>query len=80
MVSGYEYQDEEKKRDMADQVKVGDFEYAKNFLKKKCHLCQARFTHWNKPTLDRIDNKKNHSWNNVKPACVYCNRVKSDKD
>jgi ribosome-interacting GTPase 1 len=43
-------------------------------------MCNEGFTKENRPTLDRIDNKLNHSKSNVKPCCLYCNKIKSDKD
>ena len=58
-----------------------DYDYFKNlFSNSPCYICQAKFTELNKPTLDRIDNKKGHSKDNVKPCCVYCNVTKSNKD
>jgi hypothetical protein len=53
-----------------------------NFFKThiQCYMCKVHFTEKNKPTLDRIDNKKGHSLDNVEACCLYCNRVKSDKD
>jgi hypothetical protein len=34
----------------------------------------------NRPTLDRLNNKRPHTKNNFKPCCLYCNHFKSDKD
>jgi hypothetical protein len=43
-------------------------------------MCNEGFTDKNKPTLDRIDNNLGHSKSNVKPCCLYCIGIKSDKD
>ncbi|KAA6360980.1 MAG: hypothetical protein EZS28_043494 [Streblomastix strix] len=39
----------------------------KIFLSTGCHICKARFTSKNPPTLDRINNDRGHSADNVKP-------------
>ncbi|KAA6362105.1 MAG: hypothetical protein EZS28_042368, partial [Streblomastix strix] len=44
------------------------------------HMCNARFTWKNRPTLDRIDNSKGHSKDNVIPCCLYCNVCKANHD
>jgi hypothetical protein len=49
-------------------------------LEDKCYLCNEPFSWDNKPTLDRIDNSKGHSKENVKPCCLYCNKYKSNRD
>ena len=54
-----------------------DYEYFHNLiLISKCHICDEPFTYDNKPTLDRIDNTKGHSKDNVKLCCEYCNKCK----
>ncbi|KAA6382788.1 MAG: hypothetical protein EZS28_021685 [Streblomastix strix] len=40
-----------------------------NVNDNKCVICGDEFTLNNKPTLDRIDNKKGHSKDNVQPCC-----------
>ena len=45
-----------------------------------CVLCKEGFTFENKPTLDRIDNKKGHSLDNCQLTCASCNVVKSNRD
>jgi hypothetical protein len=45
-----------------------------------CHMCGEGFSFTNQPTLDRIDNDKPHTKENVKPCCLICNRFKADKD
>ena len=80
-VKSYEQQDIKGKRDISDNVKVSDYEYYHDLiLASKCYLCGEPFTYDNKPTLDRIDNKKGHSKLNCKLCCEYCNVVKSDRD
>ena len=80
-VDNYMWQDERANRNTKDNVTVNDYDYFKNlFSNSPCYICQAKFTELNKPTLDRIDNKKGHSKDNVKPCCVYCNVTKSNKD
>ena len=80
-VNGYKDQDEKAKRSTKDNVKEEDFEYFRDLFKNsKCYLCGEPFKRDNKPTLDRIDNKKGHTKDNVLPCCVYCNKCKSNKD
>ncbi|KAA6360974.1 MAG: hypothetical protein EZS28_043499, partial [Streblomastix strix] len=62
-------------------VGASDFEYFKQLFKvSNCSICGRKFTISNKPTLDRIDNSKGHSKDNVLPCCLYCNCFCSDKD
>lgn len=80
-VKGYLEQDKKAKRDTTNNVKDEDFEYFRELFKKeKCYLCGEPFKRDNKPTLDRLDNKKGHSIDNVKPCCEYCNKCKSNKE
>ena len=73
--------DERANRNTKDNISIDDYDYFKKlFSENPCYICQAKFTELNKPTLDRIDNKKGHSKDNVKPCCSYCNITKSDKD
>jgi hypothetical protein len=50
------------------------------FTTQRCHICNGQFSYQNKPTLDRINNKKGHSKDNVKPCCHYCNSAKANND
>jgi hypothetical protein len=55
----------------------------KELLKRqnnRCSICKSRFTDRNHPTLDRQDNKIGHTLDNVKFACLSCNRLKSNRD
>ncbi|KAA6376449.1 MAG: hypothetical protein EZS28_028024 [Streblomastix strix] len=70
-VLSYEVQDRCQKRDTTDNVKELDFEYFKQLFKdSKCAICGDEFTMNNKPTLDRINNLKGHSKDNVQPAYI----------
>ncbi|KAA6372693.1 MAG: hypothetical protein EZS28_031780 [Streblomastix strix] len=80
-VKGYQQQDKHKKRDTTNNVQDSDFDYFKQLFKvSNCSICGRKFTFDNKPTLDRIDNSKDHSKDNVLPCCLYCNCFCSDKD
>ena len=80
-VKGYQEQDIKAKRDASNNVKEEDYDYFRELFKNsKCYLCGEPFRKDNKPTLDRIDNSKGHSKENVKPCCEYCNKCKSNKD
>jgi hypothetical protein len=58
-----------------------DYQYFKELLENsKYSICNKSFTETNKPTLDRKNNKLNHTRDNVVPCCCYCNCVKSNKD
>ena len=81
MVNSYKQQDKKAKRDFENNVKAEDFEHFKNlFAESSCHICHSKFTFKNKPTLDRLDNEKGHSIDNVAPCCLYCNCYCSNKD
>jgi hypothetical protein len=80
-VNGYIKQDKAAKRNHENNVCEDDYEYYRNlFLTSKCHMCQARFSWNNKPTLDRLDNNIGHTKENVLPCCNYCNTCKSNRD
>ncbi|KAA6374147.1 MAG: hypothetical protein EZS28_030325, partial [Streblomastix strix] len=80
-VKGYLSQDKHKKRDTTNNVQDSDFDYFKQLFKvSNCSICGRKFTFDNKPTLDRIDNSKGHSKDNILPCCLYCNCFCSDKD
>ena len=58
-----------------------DYEYFKNLIENGCcWSCKTKFTYEVKPTLDRIDNKLAHTKENVRLACLYCNRFCADLD
>ncbi|KAA6353902.1 MAG: hypothetical protein EZS28_050571, partial [Streblomastix strix] len=70
-VKGYLSQDKHKKRDTTNNVQDSDFDYFKQLFKvSNCSICGRKFTFDNKPTLDRIDNTKGHSKDNVLPCCL----------
>ena len=78
---GYKEQDKAKDRDTSNNVSMADYEYFKELISNGvCYLCNEGFTNDNKPTLDRIDNDKPHTKDNVRLCCKYCNTVKSDRD
>ncbi|KAA6364955.1 MAG: hypothetical protein EZS28_039518, partial [Streblomastix strix] len=75
-VNSYNEQDKRKKRRIDHNIQYDDYEYFHDvFLTQRCHMCQARFTYDNQPTLDRIDNNKSHTKSNVLPCCLYCNNL-----
>ena len=83
-VKSYCAQDKKAGRDTSNNLKSEDFAFVKDLIESKfenkCWCCHSKFTWKNKPTLDRIDNEKAHTKDNVRPACLYCNRYCSDKD
>ena len=81
MVTRYKDQDEYANRPTKNNVTKDDFEYFKKLIDNGCcWCCKDKFTWLNKPTLDRIDNSKGHSKNNLRLACKYCNCYCSDCD
>ncbi|KAA6358418.1 MAG: hypothetical protein EZS28_046055, partial [Streblomastix strix] len=80
-VESYIEQDNKNGRDLSNNVTIDDYYYFKDIFKnQRCHICNARFTWKNRPTLDRIDNNKGHSKSNVLPCCLYCNTCKANRD
>ncbi|GHU19880.1 hypothetical protein FACS189472_10300 [Alphaproteobacteria bacterium] len=84
----YKEQDEAAERDITDIVKEENFEELKEMFtgtKKgikvanttynqgECKGCGKRFSTIYHPTLDRIDNDKCQSIDNVFPSCTVCN-------
>ncbi|KAA6354059.1 MAG: hypothetical protein EZS28_050414, partial [Streblomastix strix] len=64
-VQNYLEQDKRRIRDTSNNIKESDCAfYRKLFLSTGCHLCKARFTSKNPPTLDRINNDRGHSADN----------------
>ncbi|KAA6374819.1 MAG: hypothetical protein EZS28_029654 [Streblomastix strix] len=61
-VQNYLEQDKKRNRDTSNNIKESDCAfYRKLFLSTGCHICKARFTSKNRPTLDRINNDRCHS-------------------
>ncbi|KAA6370602.1 MAG: hypothetical protein EZS28_033871, partial [Streblomastix strix] len=80
-VESYIEQDSKKGRDSSNNDSIDDYYYFKDIFKnQRCHICNARFTWKNRPTLDRINNKLGHSKSNVIPCCLYCNTYKANRD
>ncbi|KAA6368309.1 MAG: hypothetical protein EZS28_036164, partial [Streblomastix strix] len=80
-VDSYIEQNSKKNRDSSNNVTINDYDYFKELFKnQRCHMCNARFTWKNRPTLDRIDNKLGHSKDNVLPCCLYYNTCKANRD
>ncbi|KAA6357385.1 MAG: hypothetical protein EZS28_047088 [Streblomastix strix] len=66
-VQNYLDQDKRRNRDTSNNIKESDCAfYRKIFLSTGCHICKARFTGKNPPTLDRINNDRGHSADNLK--------------
>ncbi|KAA6385719.1 MAG: hypothetical protein EZS28_018753 [Streblomastix strix] len=64
-VQNYLEQDKRRNRDTSNNIKESDCAfYRKLFLSTGCHICKARFTSKNPPTLDRINNNMGHSADN----------------
>ena len=79
-VRSYVEQDKSKGRDTKDNVFDDDYDYFYHkFSTETCYLCKEGFTRDNQPTLDRIDNSKPHTRDNVKICCKYCNMIKSER-
>ena len=80
MCENYKIQDEIAHRETKNNITVNDYDYFNDLLLKNnlCPMCYRRFTNKNKPTLDRNDNSKPHTKENVKWMCRYCNCYKSN--
>jgi hypothetical protein len=80
----YRNDDKKKKRNVAEPLNESIFKILSNMYNeqnKRCYICNARFTvSLNQPTLDRLDNSKGHTADNVKWCCEACNKYKSDRD
>ncbi|KAA6368552.1 MAG: hypothetical protein EZS28_035921 [Streblomastix strix] len=69
-VQNYLDQDKRRNRDTSNNIKESDCAfYRKLFLSTGCHICKARFTSKNPPTLDRINNDRGHSADNIQFIC-----------
>ncbi|KAA6379896.1 MAG: hypothetical protein EZS28_024579 [Streblomastix strix] len=70
-VQNYLEQDKKRNRDTSNNIKESDCAfYRKLFLSTGCHICKARFTSKNPPTLDRINNDIGHSADNSLPMTI----------
>jgi hypothetical protein len=85
-VEGYKFQDDKAKRDSKNNTTEKDYKAMKDMFKNGvCYICNQHFgirsdgIHIT-PTLDRQDNKLEHSLNYCKPCCKRCNCLKSDSD
>ncbi len=77
----YVKQDQKQKRDTSNNVSDKDYHHFAHIIKTStCKLCGEPFTKDNKPSLDRIDNDKPHTKDNIQLTCEYCNKYKADRD
>jgi hypothetical protein len=79
MCNSYKKQDKIKERDTSLNVSVKNYGDVKKLISKQNNRCKyynRRFTFSCKPTLDRVDNDKAHTLDNVVAACLDCNRIK----
>jgi hypothetical protein len=61
-ILGYNHQDTNAERDSSKNITMKDFEYFKELLENsKCSICNEGFTETNKQTLDRKNNKLEHT-------------------
>ena len=74
LASSYKSQDKKKGFDISDNA---DSEFIENMLKGGCIYCGEK--DWHELGLDRIENSKGHSKNNVVCACRLCNWVRNTK-
>ncbi|KAA6401549.1 MAG: hypothetical protein EZS28_002930 [Streblomastix strix] len=66
-VQNYLEQDKRRNRDTSNNIKESDCAfYRKLFLSTGCHICKTRFTCQNPPTLNRINNDRGHSADNLR--------------
>ncbi|KAA6400699.1 MAG: hypothetical protein EZS28_003770 [Streblomastix strix] len=71
-VQNYLEQDKKRNRDTSNNIKESDCAfYRKLFLSVGCYICKARFKSEIPPTLNRINNDKGHSADNVKLCCLF---------
>jgi hypothetical protein len=60
-----------KKRDTTHNITEADYMVVKSMIENNvCHMCGEGFDLSKKPTLDRKDNSKGHSLDNVKLCCL----------
>ncbi len=53
-------------------IKLQEFNFR---ITQNCYVCKIK----NAKGLDRIDNERGYSWDNIYPCCFDCNRMKSNK-
>jgi hypothetical protein len=79
-VDEYRQQDINAKRNVTNNITMEDYEYFRDLIENSTgYICKEGFRESNKPTLDRENNKIDHTKGNVIP-CNYCNCVKGDRD
>ena len=74
LASTYKSQDKKKGFDTSNNV---DGEYIENLFEGGCIYCGEK--DWHELGLDRIDNTKGHTKDNVVCACRDCNWVRNSK-
>ena len=76
-IKSYQKQDEKANREVDTTLSVTD---VRELLSSKtCSHCSKPIM-WSNWTLDRINNSKSHSKNNLVLACYHCNVKKKDKE
>lgn len=55
-----------------------DLESYKKILSSPCHYCGSDISNNGGTNLDRIDNSKGYTLDNVLPACWVCNKTRAD--
>ena len=84
--NSYYKQDQQAERIFScqDNVNEEDYEYFKKLIEDDktgfCWSCKCKFTYKLQPTLDRISNSCSHTKDNVRLACLYCNRFCGNMD
>ena len=86
-INSYKNQDKKKKRDLHDFISYDDCIEKLVISKLRCYYCRKECVLLYKAvreplqwTLDRLDNKKCHSKENVVVCCLNCNLKKGTKD
>lgn len=86
-INSYKNQDKKKKRDISDFISYDDCIEKLVISKLRCYYCRKEcvllYKSVREPlqwTLDRLDNKKCHSKENVVVCCLNCNLKKGTKD
>lgn len=85
----YAYKRAAKKRNIVWKILFEDFVI---IVKKDCYICGSQpsnvmkrkdlnngITKFLYNGLDRVDNNKGYTMNNVRPCCIKCNQIKSNK-
>jgi hypothetical protein len=80
----YEYQDKKKNRDTSKNVNVRHLPQINNMIalqNNRCYICRELLNFRTcPPTLDRINNNLPHTLENVRIACINCNRLHANRD